>query len=258
MDEMIKLWCPLNKEADGSLRVILSDTSIDRDEEMMGKELIRSWSTNKALPMLVDHSRSMEKFIGAWKNFNYVEKGENAALMVEPFFFTANANPLSERMKNLVDEAMANGLNPGVSIGAIPHESIVKDIGGKKYKVYTKAELVEASIVIVPSNRNANFLTLSKSFDLDKKSDEINKSTEAKMEEIKQVEIKSVEKSVEILNLEEVNKQLQLKVEESEKKADELDKRVKELESKVILKGTVEGPMAKPQENREFTLKDLY
>ena len=44
---------PISKDIDGNYVGILSDTSIDRDEEMMGKELLQEWAKNKSLPALI-------------------------------------------------------------------------------------------------------------------------------------------------------------------------------------------------------------
>jgi len=178
------IWVPVLKSIsdDGSVKYtgILSDTSIDRDDEMIGKDLIKSWAKSGCLPALVNHENKMEKWVGGWKNIRYIEKGENMALMAEPFFFSKEANPLAAQVKKQIEEALENGLNPGISISAIPKAETTIEKGGKKYRVWTEAELLEGTWVPIQSNRNASFGHVAKSFDLgmEKESIEISKPTE--------------------------------------------------------------------------------
>lgn len=165
-DNILKLWMPITKEVDGSFVGILSDTSLDRDEEFMSKELLEDWATSKAvLPALANHENKMEKLIGGWTDLKVISKGEHSALIAKPFFFSKEANPLAQQIKTLVEEATEKGLNVGISIGAIPKDKIEKNIEGKNYTVYTKAELLEATWVPIQSNRNASFGHVAKAFD---------------------------------------------------------------------------------------------
>jgi hypothetical protein len=187
MMEKINAWMPLQKDIDGGFVGVLSDDSIDRDGEFMSKELLISWVKEQTvLPMLANHENKLEKLIGGWTDKRLVEKGNSTAMVAKPFFL--ESNPLGRQAKAMVEEALSKGLNVGISIGAIPHGNMVeKEINGKKYKGYTSAEILEATIVPIQSNRNASFGAVAKKFDieLDKEHkediqmvDEIKKETE--------------------------------------------------------------------------------
>lgn len=155
MSEMLKLFMPIVKTQEGSFLAILSDNSIDRDGEIIGKSVLVDWAKNKSLNALANHKNLMENWIGGWKNFKVIEREGHSALVAEPMFFSAKANPLAAQIKQQVIEALDAGMVPGVSIGAIPHEDKMMEIDGKSYKVHTKAELVEASWTPVPANKHA-------------------------------------------------------------------------------------------------------
>lgn len=189
MDEKIlKLWMPITKAADGRFMGILSDSSVDRDGEFMTKELLKEWSKVKSVKALVNHENKMEKWVGGWDGFKLVEKGEHVALVAEPWFFSQKANPLAQMVKYQVEEAIERGENAGISIGAIPLDSIEKDINGKICRGYTKAELLEGTWVPIQSNRNAqSFGAVAKAFDINmedtKMTDKIKKDQEEIIEE---------------------------------------------------------------------------
>ena len=164
----MKLYMPITKSADGKFLGILSDTSIDRDNEMMSASLLREWAaTNKTLPALVNHENKMQSLVGGWKNLRVIEKDGRVALMAEPFFFSAEANPLAARVKKQCDEALANGLNVGISIGARAEDSETVVVGDKAMRQYTKAELLEATFVPIQSNPKASFGHVAKSYGID-------------------------------------------------------------------------------------------
>jgi len=176
-DKMIRCWMPISKGLDGEFVGILSDDSIDRDGEFMTKELLQSWAMNKnVLPMLANHENKIEKLVGGWTDKRLISKGKNNALTAKPFFL--ESNPLGRQTKAMVEEALSKGLNVGISIGAIPHETVKKEMDGKEHLGYKSAEIVEATIVPIQSNRNASFTSLAKSFDI-----EVNKLEGSKMSE---------------------------------------------------------------------------
>ena len=206
MEKAIKLWCPVTKDHNGEFIGILSDNSMDRDEEFMSKELLQDWAANNVvLPALANHTNKMENFIGGWTDLRVVEKNGHSALVAKPFFFSKEANPKAAQIKALVNEAVEKGLNPGISIGAIPKESIKKDINGKEHIVFTKAELVEATWVPIQSNRNASFGHIARSFNLDVEGKTCDKLEETIMtEEIKKDESQAPEAAPEGKPVEEV------------------------------------------------------
>ncbi len=165
--EIRKLWMPLQKVSDGEYRAILSDTSIDRDDEMMSKKLLQSWAKNKTIPALVNHKNEMDSWVGGWNGMEVVSKGEHSALSAKYKLFSKRANPKAQQIKKQIEEAIEMGMQPGISIGAIPKDYDEIEIDGKEYKRWKSAELVEASFVPVQSNRGS-YAFLAKSFKLEK------------------------------------------------------------------------------------------
>ncbi len=157
---------PITKKEDGSYSAILSDTSLDRDTEMMGETLIDKIAKQGIIPQLADHKNEMESWTGAWKNLRKIKNGQHIALMADPKFFSENANPKATQIKKQVDEALEMGLNPGVSIGLIPFNHETKLTDNKEVIVYTDGELVEASWTPVQSNRNATYGHVAKKFNV--------------------------------------------------------------------------------------------
>ena len=273
---------PVMKTAEGKFVGILSDSSMDRDEEFMSKELLQSWSKNKSIKALANHTNKMESWVGGWRNLKTIGKGKDTALVAEPWFFSKEANPLAAQIKKQVEEALNNGENPGISIGAIPNKTSKKEVNGEYHKVYEEAELVEATWVPIQSNRNATFGHIAKRFDLnlenkEETETEVNKMTkdevikeETPQEEEKenaqepQEEVKEepvVEEPAKEENKEEAEevaepqpepapepeaKPVDEKLEELEAKNKEIEAlklKIKELEDQAVLKGTVEGPL---------------
>jgi len=131
-ENTLKMWMPVTKTASGKLVGILSDTSIDRDDEFMTKDLLVDWAKNTSLKALANHENKMEKWVGGWSNLKVVEKGGNFALVGEPWFFSKEANPLAEQIRLQVLESIEKGENAGISIGAIPKETMEKTCSDKK------------------------------------------------------------------------------------------------------------------------------
>jgi hypothetical protein len=180
--ELIKIWMPVTKDLHGDIVGIISDTSLDRDNELMSKDLLKSWAKKGFIPILADHTNKMPNWIGAWRDLTYVEKGEHGALTGKPIFFSGEANPLSAQIKKQIEESISIGLNAGLSIGAIPKAHTTIELNKRSYKQWTDAELVEASFVPIASNRSA-FATIARSFDL-----EFDKNPEVELTKPKKVE----------------------------------------------------------------------
>jgi len=254
MDEAIKMWMPVTKTASGKLVGILSDTSIDRDDEFMTKELLDDWSKNTSLKALANHENKMEKWVGGWSNLKVVEKNGNFALIGEPWFFSKEANPLAEQIRLQVLESVDKGENAGISIAAIPKQTVEKECSDKKKRRgYVKAELLEGTWVPIQSNRNASFGHIAKAFGLDYNG--VNLTEEVKQDGITKEEIKMVEETVQVQKEAEVAVEIVSKENEEvtllKNKVAELEKSLvdvskvkddlqKELDSKAVLKATVE------------------
>ena len=224
---MIKAWMPINKDSNGNFVGILSDDSLDRDNEFMTRELLEDWANNTGtLPMLANHENKMEKFVGGWKNKKLISKGKSTALIATPFFFSKEANPLAQQIQKQVEESLDNGLNVGISIGAIVPEEIEKEIDGVKRVGYSKAEIVEATIVPIQSNRNASFTAIAKSFGYGKN----NKKLEG---EIMGDELKFSQKDYDVA-VNKVSKEADEKVAEADVKVAEAEAKVIEAEAKIV------------------------
>lgn len=167
-NELRHVWMPIGKTEKGYSGII-TDTSIDRDDEFMSKELILKWgSKDFYIPILLDHQNKVENNIGFWTDKQVVEKNGHSALKVTPQFF--ESNPKSKMVQGMLDE----GAMLGLSIGAIPKSFEEVKIGDRMHRKWTDAELVEASFVPVASNRQA-FASIAKSFDFVNKDSEVNK-----------------------------------------------------------------------------------
>ena len=208
VDNKAMIYCALGKSNNGKYSAIISDTSIDRDNEFMSKELLQSWADSpNAIPMLMDHENKLENLLGKWINKRVIQNGEDYALHMEPVFY--ESNPKAKMVKDLLDE----GADLGTSIGALPKESVKSKKGGKEARKWIKAELLEASITPIPSNRNS-YLNLAKSFNLEGKN-----MTEA--EETPKVEETPVEEKVEEPKVEETVEEKTETTEEKEEPAEE-------------------------------------
>lgn len=279
--EKRNLWMPISKDVDGAFVGILSDNSIDRDNEFMSKELLQSWvKDTKALPMLANHENKLEKLIGGWHEKKLVSNGDSHAMVAKPFFL--ESNPLGKQAKAMVEEAISKGLGVGISIGAIPKgEMVEKEVDGKKYKGFNEAEILEATIVPIQSNRNATFMAMAKSFDINMEETKMTKIKKDEVqglpEELKAEEAKEEEAPVEEPK-EEPNEEVADEVAEEEpakeeeapaeevKEEEQSDKdkeieilkaKLEALEKKAVMKGKVEGPVEK-HVVPEPTLQNLF
>jgi len=147
--KLMKVLAPFVKGADGRTLIVLSDSSVDRQGERIAPELIKRWAEVEALPALVDHKHSIDSIVAVWKNFRAVEMGGHVALVAEPDWLD---DEYAQKVRKKVEQLVKKGLRVGVSIGAIPKESRFDKDGVREW---VDAELVEASFVAIPANRNA-------------------------------------------------------------------------------------------------------
>jgi hypothetical protein len=160
------IWMPMAKNmATGKYVAVLSDTSVDRDTERIGKSIIKNWADVEFLPALSDHRNDIDSYVGTWENRQYVESADNhAALIAEPKFFEGEEFIKGNKIRKIMDQ----GGQVGVSIGAIVTR--LHDTGEMQGKTaiyeWDEAELLEASFVAVQSNRNA-IAVVAKSFGIE-------------------------------------------------------------------------------------------
>jgi len=164
-DKLVKIWMPISK-SDGKFQAILTDTSLDSDDEMMGETVMDQLDKKMALPTLIDHKNTMESWIGGFQNIKKVHKNGHVAITSEPSFFSKEANPKAAQVQKQMEEAGAMGLSAGISIGAktIASKMIKKD--GKDVKVWTELDVREASFTPVQSNTNS-YTYVAKTFGLE-------------------------------------------------------------------------------------------
>lgn len=156
--EAITLWQPVVKSSDGKYLAVLSDDSIDRDDEIIDKEaLIKILDNDGYTAILVNHENKIENQIGEWVNKRIEEADGHTMLVAEPKFYLSN--PKAQMIKSMLDE----GAKMGVSIGAIPKNAINKKCSdGRERKFFTDIELLEASFVAIPSNRHGRVMAVAK------------------------------------------------------------------------------------------------
>ena len=165
--EMIHLWQPVIKNKDGNYIAVLSDDSLDRDDEFVGKSALQDiMNYDGYTAILLNHKNDVLMQIGHWTNKRLEEAGGYTAFVAEPKFYMSNPN--AQIIKGCMDE----GAVYGVSIGAIPKSWDMVEKNGMIYKRYTKLELLEASFVAIPSNRHGRALAVAKMFGTDKPQEE--------------------------------------------------------------------------------------
>jgi len=168
---------PIKKNADGKFSAILTDTSLDRDKELMSESVMDQLSKKLNIPALADHENKMDSWVGTFQNLQKVENGGHYAVMGEPTFFSEEANPKAQQIKKQIEEASSMGGSCGISIGAKPNSSEMVTKDGEQYKQWTDIEVMEATFTPIQSNRNS-YTSVAKSFGLDKSEEIKMKKTE--------------------------------------------------------------------------------
>ena len=245
--EELTLWQPVVKSNEGKYIAVLSDTSVDRDDEIIGKDALQSIIDNDGYTaILLNHENIIQNQIGEWVNKRLETIGEHTALVAEPKFYLSN--PQAKMIKGMLDD----GAKMGISIGAIPTGAIEKKCAdGRTRKEFTGLELLEASFVAIPSNRHGQALAMAKML----KSSKVNKMTEEKLETLqknfdaKNIEFEAVAKEfseykeqvakdlekakIESDKLVKSTEAVKKEIEEEKAKVEEADKKVKETEEKL-------------------------
>lgn len=272
-DYRIDLFMPVMKEAGGKYIAVLSDNSIDRDDEFLTKECVELLGKdNGYVAALCNHNNDIFMQVAEWTNRGVREIDGYTALVAEPRFFLSNPN--AQTIKGMLDD----GAKMGISIGAIVKD--YEDIDGRR--AFKELELLEASFVAIPSNRHGRAMAVAKSFNrpegktmsetftkehldtaLEKSKTELTKSFEAKLAE-KQIEISklsedleqskaSVEKAVNDAKAE-LTKQLDV----SNKKLEEVSKQLEEAKKVAIEKQNfADQGGEKESTNKELSDEDV-
>ena len=263
-----ELFAPIIKSTEGKYLAVLSDNSLDRDGERVGKSALYDMELDDGyLAALVDHENKALNQVAQWINKRVEEVDGHTALVAEPKFF--KSNPKAQIIKGMLDE----GAKMGISIGAIVKEYEDIKVNGSTVRTFTKLELLEASFVGIPSNKHGRAMALAKSFkehmevsekmeitqkDVDdavtKKVDELTKSFEEQLN-VKELKIAELTKAVE--ESEEKEKEAEAAVVEAEQKVEEADKAL-EAEKKLSLEKQkfAEEEKEYPEEDADKAFKD--
>ena len=154
------------KSSNGEYMSVLSDDSIDREDEIIGKSFFEDSINRKdRIRMMMNHENDVLKRIGDWTNQKIMKVNGHNALVAKPKFFMSNPN--AKIIKGMLDD----GAELDLSIGALPSDSEDREIEGKSYLAYTKGEILEASYVGIGANKNSTSLRIAKSLGLIDKKD---------------------------------------------------------------------------------------
>ena len=260
-DKRINLWAPVIKTHKDKYLAVLTDDSIDRDDEVVGKEaMIKIMKDDTFLAGLIDHENKILGMVCEWTNKTLEKINGHNTLLAEPKFY--KSNPKAMIIKGMLDD----GAKMGVSIGAIIKDKEEREVLGKVRTVFTDLELIEASFVAVPSNRHAHALAIAKNYTKNMEVKTMSEETESTVEELNKTiktleteqetkvsEIKDLEKELsELKNLnDKTSEAVKADKESVEKEHEELinkvnselestKKELEELKSGVVLKGKQE------------------
>lgn len=157
----ILMYAPVVKSASGGYLCVLSDDSIDRENEIIGKSFLDAVALKMDyLPALANHENNVFMQVGEWTNKRIEKINGHNSLVAEPKFYKSNPN--AQIIKGMLNE----GAKIGLSIGAIPKAKKDTQIDGKTYTEYTEGELLEASFVAIPANKHALAMGVAKSLNL--------------------------------------------------------------------------------------------
>ena len=177
-DNRLELWAPVIKGHKGQYTAILSDDSIDRDGEIVGKEaMLKIKDDETFLAALLDHENKILNQVGEWVNRRVEQIEGHATLLTEAKYFKSNPNA------QIIEGMLKEGAKMGVSIGAIVKAKEEREVMGKTRTVFTDLELVEASFVAIPSNRHAHAVAVAKSYEKNKEANDAKDTKENKERE---------------------------------------------------------------------------
>lgn len=221
-----ELFAPVMKEASGNYIAVLSDTSVDRDEERVGKSALLKIKNNFGyVAGLIDHENKVLNQVCEWVNKRITDIDGHTALVAEPKFFLSNPN--AKVIKGMLDE----GAQIGISIGAIVKEYEDQKVNNKSIRTFTDLELLEASFVAIPSNRHGRAMAVAKSFKTSNKKMSEEKYTQEDVDSAVLEKTKSFKTEVSDLNKQLESKSLE--VTKLKKDLEAKDEEVKEVNEKL-------------------------
>ena len=150
------VYIPLKKNTNSELIGVASTLSIDRDEERMSDRALKMMVNDikvKGVNLFENHEHGWQNTLGAIKDAELIDNEVNVKITLDD----ANTNPKIPMLLN----KLARGIKLGLSIGGrVTDESweYSKTLG-KKMKVINGLELLEVSVVGIPSNADS-YLTI--------------------------------------------------------------------------------------------------
>ncbi|HZU75952.1 MAG TPA: hypothetical protein VFA70_04255 [Dehalococcoidia bacterium] len=145
MEPVLKFTGPAEVK-DGIITAILSTEAVDRDGDIVR---LSGWRLDDldGLPLMSCHDYgSLTKQIGEWRNIR--RDPQRKALVGEPVYYTDCGNPEADYAYQIALKGRAR-----YSVGFLPHQDAPRK--GAAGREYTDQELLEASQVPIPSNREA-------------------------------------------------------------------------------------------------------
>jgi len=226
----VEMFAPIMKESSGKYIAVLSDTSLDRDEERVGKCALNKIAENPGyIAGLMDHDNKVLNQVAEWTNVQVKDIDGHTALVAEPKFFMSNPN--AKIIKGMLDE----GAKLGISIGAIVTQYEDEKFQGKNIRTFTGLELLEASFVAIPSNTHGRAMAVAKSFKSKEEIQMEKQFTQEEMDSAVETASKGFKSKEEELNkalkskeseIEKLNKTIEKNADEAEKAKEEAEKKL--------------------------------
>ena len=87
-DSRLELWAPIIKSNNSGFLAVLSDDSVDRDGDVVGKEaMLKIRDDETFLAALMDHENKILNQVGEWVNRRVEVVDGHTTLLAEPRFF---------------------------------------------------------------------------------------------------------------------------------------------------------------------------
>ena len=221
--ETIELFQPVVKSSEGKYIAVLSDDSIDRDGEIIGKQALQKIMDDDGYTVaLMDHTNKILNQVGEWTNKRLEQIGEHTAFVAEPKFYESNPN--AQIIKGMLDE----GAKMGISIGAIPSNRHGRAMAVAKSYIKPKEEILMEETEKKVDVEELNKLHTEEVAKLKKDVEE----AEAAKEEAEE-KVEAAEEKVE---------EAEAKVEDAEKKYSEVAKELEDLKKQAVRKHIQDTP----------------
>lgn len=147
---------PLQKEISGELTGIASAISVDKDDERMSEEALRTMVTDiktLGVNLFGNHEHNWENTLGVIKQADLINNQVQIGITLDD----PNTNPKIPMLLNKLGKGIKLGLSVGGNVLSYKWE-YDKNLN-KKIKVLDKVKIYEVSVVGIPSNSDS-FLSI--------------------------------------------------------------------------------------------------